>query len=747
MSDFTVVKKYLREIIALKPKIFEGLKNGQITSKTTVSLLKILVPDIFEKLIEYPKGKSISKEGMPRIIVLSVYIIDELISYLNPLQFNQYIEFRLKAFILLVEHDKDPEAGEIYNNLSEVINKLSPNSLLWQKLKQQVKNYKRIIVRKIKSLEVRKQFDKANLINSIYSIVPDYAYEPRIEVKEKKHFEWHFLEPLYKVIIDALFILFVFGLNLRLLKHYENGNMFTYLAKGNFDIYDLLFGLVLIFLIFWLFKVFDRQIINNLWKNIVKGLTFLFALILINVLIFQRYKNEVEKYFPDENDKKVMMGTYNDDTIRVLVTKFMPLEKTTIFNKDYSDVNASKLFYKKMLENKESSDISLRNNIIIDYSDIPLDIENEKDFKRIYKQKRYEFIIGGDIQKDGDRLCVFNSCYIVDTTKRSLLTNLKNELRYGNNTIDEIAKNTPHTSNADKMKGLIKTNAKLNISKNLTRFFSFYANPFMYYDSIFYSNLGRIDSVLCFDLRGLNNVDFDIQKDFPSGLSFISSIEKSPVITFNYIAILTKWAKLRNNQNNSLNKDRTLTNIIEHIDIIQAICSDTSFVNKIHNNIELEIHFLQLEAYFINQKIINRIIELGSKKESIKKDSKLLNLWFQKTSLMGKALELSSKYKNFRNSDIEYLQISYWFVSYYAMAKYLEGESNYNDILNLLNLQIENQFQFTIQSNRTIIEMLNEAIFKQMNNNSYDEEQNFFTQLYVSMKQQLDIYLIKPKTK
>jgi hypothetical protein len=641
MTDFTSVKKYLQEIIEIEPDLFNESLTRPIKSSSTIFFYDDQIQKIYSTLIEAPKGKSINKKGIPRLIVLSILVLDELIFFKDDFRWNKYIEFRYKAFSLFDKNDFDGEASELFKNLIEIKYRLNNRPELKKKLDYQEKIYKRKISRKIKELETCKQFDKAGLLNSMYGTVPGYIYELRIEEKEKKHFEWHFLEPVYKIVVEVLFFLFVFGINQMVIKKFKSGDLFAYFAKGSFDIYELLYGFALIFLMFWLFKLLDHQRIKNLYRNIIKGLLIIAALVIIDMFIITKYKSERERYFPNEYDERVMSGEYKDDTVRVLVTKFTPLEKTTIFNRDYTDINASKLFYKKLLELKKSSNPQGKDKIVIDYDDSPLEIESEGDFERIYEQKKYDFVIGGDLHKAGDKLCVLNSCYIIDTGYTNLIQNWNDRLLDG-----EMINN--------------------NLRNDSSTFFKFYNDPVTYYREVTYfprdndsSDVPMDDRlpghyVLPYSLQKYNIASFRSLVNIPnSDFSFISSMEKSPAIAYHYINFLKQWNIYKKNESNTKLAD----SIIIDLDQISTICDDS--VSSLSNNIQFSIFVLCLKTYFINQRI---------KYETNKTEKNYL--WTIKTETVEKSLRKILKLSKYDPFDIQYIISSLWFCSYIKALRF-----------------------------------------------------------------------------
>jgi hypothetical protein len=672
MTDFTLVKKYLLEIIDLKPEALGDNLNGHVQGFSPSMPHTLLTSQIFSKLISYPKGQSISKNGMTRVVLLSVLTLDELVLSNTSLPWEEYVDFRFKAFSLFVENEKDPEAGELYNNLSEVINKLSPNSLLRQKLKQQVKNYKRIIVRKIKRLEASKQFDKASLLNSMYSVVPDYAYEPRIEEKERKYFEWHFLEPVYKIIVEVLFVLFVYGINLLIIKRFEKGDLFAFFAKGNFSIYDLLFGLALIFLLFWIFKLLDHQYIRTLWRNIIKGSMIIIALVAIEGYIIYKYNSEYKNFFPSVQNKNVLQGKYNDQVTRILVTKFMPLEKTTIFSKDYSDINISQLFYKNILTQTINKDGSLDSTILIDYFPDSYTIEKREDMEHLYQQGKYDVIISGDFVKEREKeIKIFSTLFVIDSILLKTIDDMKNM----------------QLNSADYSENILFSFLTLNNT------------PFEYYLKVCSLANIREEYKIVIDVHC--GLDFNVGRDFSPELSIVSTIEKSPLICIDYIKIIKLF-------NSRIESPPDFEKISKLIDDILLWNKESDSLTSIKQKI-LILHMYQLKTFKLNQKI-----ECNLNHEKNYKD--LFSDWILKIDYINLSIDLLcdiNKIDEFTRKSLIYYNS---FINMYYLRKiYLKNKKSYIEIYK----KFEDEYNDRIQIlKRQFFEIENISTYKLYENDS-----------------------------
>jgi hypothetical protein len=579
---------------------------------------------------------------MTRVVLLSVLTLDELILTNTLLPWEEYVDFRFKAFQLFVEQNKDAEAAELFNNLLELINKLSPKSLLRQKLKQQFKNYKRIIVRKIKKHEAYKQFDKSSHLNSMYGVAPDYAYEPRIEEKERKHFQWHFLEPIYKVVVDFFFVLFIYGFNIYFLKKVNHGDLFAYFSKGKFDIYELLFGFVLIYIVLWVYKIIDLQT-KVVLKNFLKALTLISAIAFIDVYIVVRYNAELGTAFPGKNNKLVAEGKYDDDKIRVLVTKFMPIEKSSIFSKDYSEVSISQLFYKKMLSENIDSTGKLSSEILIDYFPEDYEFTDTMAMKRLYEQGKYDVIISGDYIKQEKDIKLFTTLYWAD----------KGLFR-----------------SAEKMRKLDYYEWCSTPECMTDSFLTYFKPSTTYYydicDKIPLDESFRKNTKV-WNIRGGANPTCNFSFDFSPEHSIVNTLDKSPIICLNYIKLVDKF------RGDICSFDSTACeSIIKLIDIISLLNSrkmisdnkDITKVNILNLNDSytngLKHDLFDFHLYQLKSLIINQIVALNFKKGQY---IAMYDNWVSKTYYIDKSIELICDINGVNDFDKETMLCYSYFTS------------------------------------------------------------------------------------
>jgi hypothetical protein len=711
MSDFTSLKENLLKINAL-PGI------GILVSRDWIPFidrLSHLVHDdeileaflnrnkvyIFNELISAPTGISIKRKEHHQLIVLIVFVLDEFEFWKDELLWKKYLEFRYKAFSVLLKNDLDTVASEIFTNLQKILSDIKPStSIYWRRINNQIKAYSKQISRKIRLVTDQKHFADAAMLNTLYQLYPDYEYNSTLQEDERKFFRVPFFKSILDILFTLVFTVFLYGINKMIAEGNEYKDLFNFFRKGNFSFVELVYGFSLIYVCFWIFKLMEYSSIRNIWKNVVKGIVILLAVGGIEWYIIDKYNKQEKQYFPQNAEQ--INDTINKDDTYVLVTRFTPVEKYSVFSSGNPEINACQLFYKKMLENKESADSLLKKQLHIDYSNYALDIKSEKDFKDIYTQIKYDFVINGDLIKLGDKEpCLLNSCYIVDDSLKQLLEKFNEGL-----------------------------NVKLASDPSIDNYLRYYAEPFNYYANVFYPNRNRIDPQLCFDVKPLNLSEFNFQNNFTTDISFISSMENSPTIAFNYIVMLETWSRLKNDNYKNAS---AIDSAISCINNIQLVLPDTTFSDKKHSNVELKIHLLTVEAFFINEKI--------KKLEYSPKNDTIMYLWFNKTNLIGEALELSAKHLNMSKKDIEYLMVSYWFVNYYLMVNYLEHKQRNEDVLNKLSIVVDHQLIFTVQANRTIIKMLDDLLDEQDYMEYEVGEASFFTSLYINMRYQIKKYL------
>lgn len=715
MSDHTQIYNYLNEIIGLNidsitPEIEKLRKffneEPWLDGKRNKILPEAKKDEFFRILIALPSGYSISnRKEIRRLIILIVLILDQLEYYNEPV-WREYFQFRHKAFNLFLKHDFDAEAAHIYNELDELSRRAGNNLGLKKRLQNQLNTYKKLIECKFKKLSTTHEYNKLKFLHSIYKIIPEYVYNADLENKERSFFRIPFFKSVLDLVFTTLLFIVIYAINIIIVKG-SNNDVFTFLLKGNFSFVQLTIGFFVIYSCFLLFKYLETQGFKNIWKNFFKGIIIICAVIFTQIYILDYQNREERKFFQLHKKHYHYESTTNKNIFLnhnyILVTKFGAIEKKSIMDGHYSDLNISKLFYKKMLEIK-SSDSFNSENLHIDYYDQGLDISTESDFYKIYDQEKYDFIINGDYFNNNNDILVCNSCYIIDTIYKQLLVGIQ--------------------------KGLFDSNNKHELTT------SYNYDPFNYYKHIFRLNKNTysIDSTLCYNANYLPS-SLVLNKIFPNDLSFISQINISPIIAYKYFNILINWAKLKDATNE--NKPSILNSLVTHIWDIQALCQqeDSSQFRKSNNNIELQIHLLLLKSFFINQQIaaIHRDPKFPSTNE--------LNLWFQKTNDMGEALRICAKFRHLDEFEIDYLMTSYWFINFNKLAQELGLNSSLEDpSRNSITNKKENGLAYKRLCTRSVIKEIDHQItkYKPWGDSEYKSEE--LVNLYQEMKTHIQSY-------
>jgi hypothetical protein len=476
-------------------------------------------------------------------------------------------------------------------------------------------------------------------------------------------------------------------------------NISSFFLKGNINIIEFIVGLFCVYLIFLSFKFVEHSSLRKIYKQILKGSIIVSSFIFLQLYISYKYYNRIDHFFPKEVNK-----TNQDAKLSLLLIEFSPLKQTSIFAENYSEINISQLFYKKLLSINKNNPVIYNDEMIIDYP-YNYRILNQNDFNRLLDQEKYDFIVDGDVVDNNGEIFIFNSCYIPDTTFRNILIDWR--IKYFETSFE----------------------GKINL---LNKFVTYYSNPIDYYKTIFISN-DDVEPILLCDIGCLPGMRYDIQNKFPNDLTFISSIEKSPIIVYYYISMMKNWSeyeKIKANKNNSIELKKKIDSILNILNAIISTCNDKAVISQDKNNFELYIHLILLEAYFINEKITSEFHLTNKLNLEIQK------LWFQKTELIGNALEKIAIYNHLNEFDLDYLMASYWFSNYNLMATFLgllsvnenpfisegpiyvseenstEENQNENPFVNEKAVKKEMPTLFEVESNRHVLNKLHYYILK-----------------------------------
>jgi len=606
--------------------------------------------DISEVLLYLCSGLSIEKPKNRRLCINVIYCLDEIIlTNEDDKNWKRYIEFRYKSFKKLIDNNYHAEAATILDNLRlHKESTANSNSTLLRSLKQYIKPYRRLINLKIEGFENQNNYNQAQFLNSIYYVHPEYEFEARLQEREKRYLGMPFFEILFEIIFPIVLLTILFGINI-VVKDNTATNIFYFFRIGNFSFVELTVGFFVIYLTFWIFKVLEYSKLTIRQTIFFKIVTIITIILSLQLYVQNKYNKSEKRYFPQKTSH--IKPKKNLDDIFVLVTKFNPIEQHSVFDRNYSELKACNAFYKKMLLLKESSVSAFKENIHFDYSNQNLNIDREEDFDKIYTQKKYDFVIIGDVYKTDKANYVTINCCIVNDEIKIMTRNWQDSLPIG---INEVNGNP----------------------------IAYFANPMKYYEKLFKNDVSVHRSFNCANYSMLKGYNFSFNTDFPTAFSINTSIDVAPIIVHQYISLLLLWSKC---EKNDMTNQEDYDNLINCINNILAVLL---LNDKSKGNINFEIHLKILKAFFVNKKLIHKLPKYQIYKEYII----ILDLWIQKTQFIGEALYRMLQINEVQPSDIEYIMKSYWFISYMNGIKYLDIEDEDKDqkvlrvlVNNLLN--------------------------------------------------------------
>jgi hypothetical protein len=631
MKEFYLLKSYLYEINDVITDDPELLQDRNVLNEWTTCFAQL--EDVYNRnhvdpafreqliklLLKLPDGVPINRKEGRRLIINTVLCLDELVLMHFGAEFWEHSsELRFKAFCKFLDNDFDADAAAIMDNLRLLKDRVvHTNVPLYEKLKSIIKPYRKTINKKIEGFENQNNFNKAQFLNSIYYLHPEYEFESNLQEKEKEYLRMPVFEVAFEIVFPIILLSLLFGINF-LGSDQTETNLFYFFRVGNFSFVELTAGFFLIYLAFWLFKVLEYSKLSVRRTIFFKFFTIVSIVLFLQFYVQGKYNNSERRYFPQKVSQ--VKPAKKEGDINILVSKFTPIEQYSVFDKNYSEIKACNAFYKKMLLLKESSDSTIREQIHIDYSKHRLNIQSEEDFQKIYKQKKYDFVISGDVYQNESETYLSVYCCIVNEDIKEMLSLWK--------------------------KGLENATTK-DQKSNLTLF----SSPYRYYELLYNG-----EPILNFEgaikkSYLVTNIDYDFQKETFNSFSMTSSIAESPQILLNYIKILTQW----HNMNNIGTFDSTLIN--ETQKSLQMF-SDSVYS---YNNLKFKAHLLLLKAYFINEALKN-VIKAGDK-------SRIADLFLEKTTMLGEALFLQLLINGLSDVEIEYTVKCYWFLSIRMLLK------------------------------------------------------------------------------
>lgn len=700
MSDYTTVRKHLLEICDLPginefiPELWDLIEKNK-TELGDDFFLKTFIEKnkqyIFNELTDAPKGLSVNRKKIPQFIVLIILVLDGLEFYNNNTFWEKYLDFRFKAFMLFVDNNLDADAACIFDSLREIRNSIEYNTPLHKRINHQLKIYSKRIKKRLEDSEKRNNYNEAQFLNSIYSLHPEYEFESRLQEKESKYIRLPFFEIMIEIVIPIVLLSALLGVN-AIFKSNGDNNIIAYFTKDDFTFNDIIIGFFVIYLTFWVFKLLEYSKLSVRLTIFFK--VFIIVAIIVSTLLFvkRQYKTQELRYFP----KEVNIDTIPKEITRVLITEFNNIEERSIFDKNNSEIKISQLFYKKILERNEHN-LWNTDSIIFDYSSNNLKFKTEQEFKDKQKKVIYDVIVSGDIfrvssnnEDEKGELYISNSCYFPDSLFKHLIETF------------------------DKQKS--------KFEKTEYNFLTYYNSPLVYYEDI--SPLEDITIKLKSDIGyicGLTN--YRIQGSFPQGVSFLNSVNNSPLIIYYYVSLLHLWKEC---ESKKFFSKESLDNIIYCIDNISSISGNEEFKSsiKLKSNSEFKIHLNLLKSYFINESIKKCFNEKGEIVGK-NKENEAFNLWALKIELMAKAIEESLMLNDIRQDKIDFLIASFYYVNYEVLAEVLnlygrinvssnKYNENYSNILRKNVLRIFNNYEQKYDSLPTYSDSYFSSYFNEM---------------------------------
>jgi hypothetical protein len=631
MSDYTSVRNHLLELNDLP------IANNLIGSKWGIIIAELRPLDdpqlgnkieerkseIYNLLTSAPTGISMSVKENRRLIILIIQILDELEFYNDEEYWRAYLEFRRKTFLLFLNNNLDAEAAYLFDNLRTIRKKADINNKeLADRINTQFKNYYRKINKKLKGFEDQNDFNRAQFLNSIYSLHPEYEFESQLQEKENRYIRIPFFEIMVEVVIPMVLLSALLGIS-ALSKNSDENNVFAYFTKGNFTFNDIILVFFIIYLVFWVFKQLDHSKINNRLKILFKVIIILSLFGSIVLTVRHQNNTHVKNYFPTNFNQ--------DGKTRMLVMKFKPLVEHSVFDQNYSEINASQLFYKKMLTLNQN-EIGLQDDsIIIDYYPNNYTIQNACDFDKMFCQKKYDAIINGEIIESNAGINVFTSLYCANKTPL---------INYFNDSIFD------KTFNFNSLQ--LEIIAYEGFISSLDTFLTYCERPKNYYERIcLFLNIKYKYKLKAAIPYGIEN---RVEQAYPSSLNFLNSLDVSPIICYNYIRMMKL---LSENKNQSKIKLLRILSLIDNIPLSKDIIGDNSQEVKMR---QLKLHLKMIKIYCLNELI----------KLSLSNTEKF-DYWKKKIENINEALYVLCELNDISDNERDCILICNSFVNYYYL--------------------------------------------------------------------------------